>query len=98
MRDRLIAFLESKGFKHNDYYSDPDRENDVFFKDVDGIEFIYLLVYPHEGTKNRIMFRADAVENYDRWSNCDFQRFYVDEEDFKNNWNKYLIFDDKWCN
>lgn len=67
-------------------------------KNLEGIEFIYMLVAPHSGNKNRYMFRADPLENHDRWSNCDYQRFYKDKDDFKNNWNKYLIFDEESCN
>lgn len=95
MRARLPEFLKSKGFKHRGKYADT---GDVFKKDVDGIEFIYLLIYPHEGTNNRIMLRADAVENHDRWANSDFKRYYKDENDFMQNWNKYIFFDYENCN
>lgn len=44
------------------------------------------------------MFRADPEENHDRWSNCDFQQFYKDEDDLIENWNRILIFDYDECN
>ena len=77
-----------------------DEEHYLYTKIVEGMEFIYLLVTPHSGTNNRFMLRADAIEKHDRWSNCEFQRFYKDADDFEENWGKYLLFDeyDEMCN
>lgn len=58
----------------------------------------FVVVVPHEGNGNRIMLRADPEENHDRWSNCDFQRFYKNEYDLIENWNRILIFDYDECN
>ena len=77
-----------------------DKEHYHYRKVVEGIPLIYLLVAPHSGTKNRFMLRADIEDEHDKWSNCRFQRFYKDIDDFKKNWGKYLIFDedDEMCN
>lgn len=93
--EELRDFLLTKGFE---LIREDDAEHFLFSKTVEGNEFIYLLVAPHDGNKNRFMFRADPIEEHDRWSNCQFQRFYKDKEDFKQNWYKYLVFDYDECN
>lgn len=93
--DELKDFLLTQGFT---LVRIDDEYHYIFSKAVEGIEFIYLLVAPHDGNGNRYMFRANPIDTFDKWSNCDFQRFYKDKEDFKNNWNKYLIFDYDECN
>lgn len=93
--EELKKFLLTKGFKLKCI---EDEEHILFTKNLEGLDFIYLLVAPHEGNKYRYMFRADPIEIHDRWNNCQFQRFYKDKEDFKNNWYKYLVFDYDECN
>lgn len=89
--EQINEFMLSVGFELK---CREDESHYIYNKTVEGIKFVYLLVAPHSGTKNRFMLRADALELHDRWANCDFQRFYRDIEDFKHNWGKYLIFDE----
>lgn len=89
-------FFVSRGYEFTGV--ERDEMHYHFKKEIEGLTFIFLLVAPHEGNNNRYMLRADELEDHDRWSNCNFQRFYTDIEDFKKNWNKWLVFDDELSN
>lgn len=93
--EELRQFLETKGYI---FTGKEDEEHYHFEKNIEGIDFIFLLVAPHNGNNNRYMFRGDTVENHDRWSNCDYQRFYTSIEDFKENYGQWLIFDEELSN
>lgn len=95
--EQINEFMNNNGFE---LICRVDEEHYIYNKVVEGLTFIYLLIAPHSGTKNRFLLRADVEELHDRWSNCKFQRFFKDTEDFKHNWGKYLIFDedDEMCN
>ena len=95
--EQINEFMLSNGFE---LICREDEEHYTYNKVVEGLTFIYLLVAPHSGTKNRFLLRADVEDLHDKWSNCEFQRFFKDVEDFKQNWGKYLIFDeyDEMCN
>lgn len=92
---KITEGLERCGFRLIENYEDSHL---LFLRDIEKIPFIFVVVVPHEGNGNRIMLRADPEENHDRWSNCDFQRFYKNEYDLIENWNRILIFDYDECN
>lgn len=92
---KIIEGLERCGFRLIENYEDRHL---LFRRDIEKIPFIFVVVMPHEGNGNRIMLRADPEENHDRWSNCDFQRFYKNEYDLIENWNRILIFNYDECN
>jgi len=93
--DELKEFLISKGFKLVEI---DDDDHYRFAKTVEEMEIIYLLVGPHEGNKNRYMLRGNPIDTFDKWGNCEWQRFYKNIEDFKLNWYRYLLFDEDECN
>ncbi len=43
----------------------------------------------------RFLLRGDFVENHDRWSNCEFKKWFKDEEDFVKNWHKFWWFEEE---
>lgn len=86
--------LERCGFRLIENYEDTYL---LFRREIEKIPFIFVVAATHEGNRSRIMFRADPEENHDRWSNCDFQRFYKNEDDLIKNWNRILIFDYDEC-
>lgn len=41
------------------------------------------IVVAHSGTGNKHMLRADFHKYHDRWSNCWFEEFFSNEDEFK---------------
>lgn len=84
----LCEHLISKGFEF-DYTID----NFLYFfkKKLEGLDFLYCLIPPHEGNGFKYLFRANAVNDFNKWSDAYFQAEYSDKEDFKEHWNEYLF-------
>ena len=87
--------LGKKGFT---YLGEDGEDCFAFEKTIDSNECTFRLRLPFEETKHRIMFRGDTIETHDSWSNCQWQRFYKDEQDFMENWDKLFIFEYDACN
>lgn len=66
---QINEFMINNGFE---LICREDEWHYLYNKVVEGLTFIYLLIAPHSGTKNRFLLRADVEELYDRWSNCEF--------------------------
>jgi len=49
------------------------------------------LILPHEGTNNRYLFRANAIDDFDKWGNSNYSAYFDTEEDFINRWYEYLL-------
>lgn len=87
--NEIKDFLLTKGYELKCI---EDNQHYLFTKTIEELDFIFLLIAPHEGNNYHYIFRCDTVINHDRWSNCDFERSYLDVEDFKQNWNLWLLF------
>lgn len=90
--EKFHKFLLENGFEFQ--YKTNNEANYYYTKVVEGIDFVYCLTAPHEGTRNRYLLRAETEKEFDRWSIARFMRFYKDFNDFKENWGKYLFFDE----
>lgn len=77
--EELIKYMENAGFEY-DY--DVDMENAYFNKIINGEHWLFALVSPHDGNKNRWMLRAETKRDFDRWSVASFEEFYDTVEDF----------------
>ena len=77
---KLQQYLELLKSELNIQITFGDEENNYYGKN----ELIFCcLVTGHSGTENRHMLRADFHNFHDRWSNCWFEEFFTNEEEFK---------------
>lgn len=75
----LVNYLTDNGFK---YENDVDMSTVYFSKIYKEEEWLFSLTEPHNGNDNKWLWRAEKIENFDRWGNAYFEDKYMSNEDF----------------
>jgi hypothetical protein len=76
---QLEEHLVGNGFNYTD-----NCGSTMYFEKIHGEYTWYIaLTEPHSGNKYKWMLRAEREDNFDRWSNADYQEFYDTVSSFK---------------
>lgn len=83
MNDKTLEEKLLELWTIDDIIRDEDGNiTNIYLRD-DSYGMVVCLTYPHEGTDNKFMMRAEFKKDFDRWDNCSCEVFFDREEDIE---------------